>query len=246
MQTPRRCPCHTAMENQGVPTPCPSTGGWVPGTTCRSALMICDQSLNVAPMGFTYGYALPAGANNGTVVAFSGGNGTAPATSEGNEVLALQYYLTNHLEIVQIKWDSDWEMTQDPIPAGTYGNIQYAACRPAGFLHFVYTDPVLFQPGGGMCVHGFSAGSAAVVYSLAWYGAGWGATGYLDNVELLSGPVLSESGYRVRDPSGTCTCPRLSGIAHLQSSQSVLEPIPGIHHRRSELCARMEQHLGLR
>jgi hypothetical protein len=83
-------------------------------------------------------------------------------------------------------------MTQDPIPAGTYGNIQYAACRPAGFLHFVYTDPVLFQPGGGMCVHGFSAGSAAVVYSLAWYGAGWGATGYLDNVELLSGPVLSE------------------------------------------------------
>jgi hypothetical protein len=60
------------VENQGVPTPCPSTGGWVPGTTCRSALMICDQSLNVAPMGFTYGYALPAGANNGTVVAFSG------------------------------------------------------------------------------------------------------------------------------------------------------------------------------
>ncbi len=154
--------------------------------------MICDQSLNVAPMGFTYGYAVPSGANNGTVVAFSGGNGTAPATNEGKEVLALQYYLSQNLEIVQIKWDSDWEMTQDPIPQGSFGNIQYAACRPAGFLQFVYTNPVLFQAGGGMCAHGFSAGSAAIAYALAWYGAGWGPTGYLDNVELLSGPVLSE------------------------------------------------------
>ena len=39
-----------------------------------------------------------------------------------------------------------------------------------------------------MCAQGFSAGSAAVAYSLAYYGA-WS---YLDNVELISGPVLSD------------------------------------------------------
>jgi hypothetical protein len=39
-----------------------------------------------------------------------------------------------------------------------------------------------------MCALGDSAGSAAIAYSLAYYGAG----SYLDNVELLSGPVLSD------------------------------------------------------
>jgi len=39
-----------------------------------------------------------------------------------------------------------------------------------------------------MCALGDSAGSAAVAYSLAYYNAG----SYFDNVELLSGPVLSD------------------------------------------------------
>src|SRR5208282_4513681 len=38
------------------------------------------------------------------------------------------------------------------------------------------------------CAQGFSAGSSAVAYALAWYGAG----SYLDNAELLSGPVFSD------------------------------------------------------
>jgi hypothetical protein len=135
---------------------------------------------------------VPTGANLGTVVAFDGGGGTKPASSVGSEFTALRYYLAHNLEIVQIKWDSDWEAAKSSyLPADPYGNIQDAACRPAGFLHFVYTSPTLFQAGGGMCAHGFSAGSATVVYSLAWYGAGWGSTGYIDNVELLSGPVLT-------------------------------------------------------
>ncbi len=187
------------VQNQGTFDPANCTGGaWVPGLTCAHATMHCDASLNVADLGFTFGYETPAsGVNNGTVVAFAGGNGTSPATSIGNEVQALQAYLNGNLEIVQVKWDSAWEATQDPIPPDWFGNIQYAACRPAGLLHFVFTSPALFHQGqgiprGGMCAHGFSAGSAAIAYSLSWYGAGWGSTGYLDNVELLSGPVLSE------------------------------------------------------
>jgi hypothetical protein len=39
-----------------------------------------------------------------------------------------------------------------------------------------------------MCAQGFSAGSAQIAYSLAYYGAG----SYLDNVELISGPVFSD------------------------------------------------------
>jgi hypothetical protein len=46
-----------------------------------------------------------------------------------------------------------------------------------------------------MCAQGFSAGSGAVTYSLAWYGS----AAYLDNVELLSGPPFGdiEQGCRV-------------------------------------------------
>ncbi len=116
-----------------------------------------------------------------------------PATSTGREIDAIKAYLAAGFEIVQVQWDANWEAAKSSYIPDTFGNIQRAACRPAGFLHFVYsgTNPVLFQPGFGMCAHGLSAGSAAVVYALAWYGAGWGSTGYLDNVELLSGPVLS-------------------------------------------------------
>ncbi|HEY3974788.1 MAG TPA: hypothetical protein VGM18_17415 [Candidatus Sulfotelmatobacter sp.] len=37
-------------------------------------------------------------------------------------------------EIVEFAWNDDWEYISDPIPQGTPGNIQNAACRPATFL----------------------------------------------------------------------------------------------------------------
>jgi hypothetical protein len=50
-----------------------------------------------------------------------------------------------------------------------------------------------------MCAQGASAGSGAVAYALAWYGEGAATGGFLDKVELLSGPVFSdiESGCEV-------------------------------------------------
>jgi len=71
-------------------------------------------------------------------------------------------------------------------------NIAAAACRPATLLSYVHGNPLLFQGTpqnkAGMCAQGTSAGSAAIGYSLVWYGAG----AFLDKVELLSGPVLSD------------------------------------------------------
>jgi hypothetical protein len=142
-------------------------GGWAPGMSCANGTVICDISLGVADLGFTLGYAVPSGSNLGTVVAFSGGGGTSPATATGGEVQALEYYLANGLEAVQVKWNSDWEGAQFAYsPSEPYGNILNAACRPAGILYAVRNTPLLFNPGGGMCAQGFSAGSAAVAYSL--------------------------------------------------------------------------------
>jgi hypothetical protein len=44
----------------------------------------------------------------------------------------------------------------------------------------------------GMCAHGFSAGAGAAAYATAWYGAADQTTGYLDKLELLSGPELAD------------------------------------------------------
>jgi hypothetical protein len=97
----------------------------------------------------------------------------------------LQYYVQQGYEVVQVAWGGPWEQ-QDTNP-----NIQNAACRPATFLNYVYTNifaPAIKGPAAGFCAQGFSAGSAAIAYSMAYYGE----AGQLDNVELISGPVLSD------------------------------------------------------
>lgn len=166
-------------------------GGWAPGMQCATGTMQCDPSLYVDNLGFTIGYATPA-SPTGTVVAFNGGDGTAPGSAVSHEVDTLQYYLGKGFEVVQVAWNSPgWETSKTFFTPDTYGNVLNAACRPAGILHLVRNTPLLFPSGGAMCAQGFSAGSAAVAYSLSWYGAGWGTTGYLDNVELVSGPIAS-------------------------------------------------------
>lgn len=62
----------------------------------------------------------------------------------------------------------------------------------------------------GMCAQGASAGSAQVAYSLAYYGAPAGTQWWIDNVELISGPVLSDikQGCQVPPPPPTLVvCP---------------------------------------
>ena len=143
----------------------------------------------------TIGYLSPAGVigtapAKGLIVLHSGDGGVEPASY----ALTDAYFRAGY-EVVQIAWTDDWEMIDDPFPIttpATYGNIQNAACRPATVFNWVYNNLLPSVQAGfsqaGMCGVGASAGSAAVAYSLAYYGA----YNWFDNVELLSGPVLSD------------------------------------------------------
>ena len=156
-----------------------SSHGTTYNMSCASATL--SGCRNVQDLNFTYGQLIPPGTVNGVVVFLDGGGGTTAAL-ETDEYDMLQYYFAQGYGVVQIAWNSDWELTPD-------ANIQNAACRPATFLNYVYNN--IYEPltdgrhgnsSAGMCAQGFSAGSAAIGYSLAYYGAG----DYLDNVELLS------------------------------------------------------------
>ena len=163
---------------------CPG-GQWLHGMTCFPAVLTGCQ--NVDQISFTFGQLIPTGTVKGVVVYFDGGDGIT-AAAEATELSMLQYYVTQSYAVVEIAWSSPWEQT-------TNANIQNAACRPATFLSYVYNG--IYQSistgtggnsGAGMCAQGFSAGSTAIAYALAYYGAGLN----LDAVELISGPVTSD------------------------------------------------------
>ncbi len=126
--------------------------------------------------------------------------------------MANQYFTQGH-EIVQLAWNSPWQQVNNPRQTTPYaGNVQNAACRSATFLNYVYTNIYNLisnpntggNPNAGMCAQGASAGSAQIAYSLAYYGAG----SWLDNVELISGPVLSdiEQGCEEPAPANVTVC----------------------------------------
>lgn len=168
--------------------------------------MTCFQTTltgcqNVDSLNFTYGQLIPSGNVNGVIAFFDGGDGTTPAF-EPEQLSMLSYYASRSYGVVEIQWSSAWEQT-------TNANIQNAACRPATFLNYVYSHiysaVAAGNPKAGMCAQGFSAGSAAIGYSLAYYGAG----SFLDAVELISGPVLSDikQGCQVPEAGSVTVCP---------------------------------------
>jgi hypothetical protein len=173
-----------------------SNGGTNYNMSCVNANVSCSGVFpDVSDLGLTFGYINPAvtpgtgiSVPKGVIILHGGDGGIQP------ESFALtDAYFKAGFEVVQVAWWDDWEMLSDPM-TGT-GNIQHAACRPATVLNYIWTTYYLpmIAPGGvnntaAMCALGDSAGSAAIAYSLAYYGAG----SWLDNVELLSGPVLSD------------------------------------------------------
>jgi hypothetical protein len=189
----------------GIPYSCPTGVGWVPGMTCQNATMSACGGMQ--PLNFVYGYVVPTGTLNGTIVLFSGGAGTMPST-ETAEITFGQNYLTAGYQVVQLKWDSAWQNTHIPasplgLPPPAY-SILTGACRPASFLKYVNDHLYTKTLNSGMCAQGSSAGSGAVAYALVWYGADQ----YLNNVELLSGPVFSniENGCKVPNEPNVTIC----------------------------------------
>jgi hypothetical protein len=153
---------------------CPA--GYIAGMTCfRGTVEKCP---NAADLGFIYGYENPVGRLAGTVVFHDGGGGTAPYA----DPTYAEKYLHFGYQVIFLAWDTDWEGSTNGL-TGT--SIKNAACRPATLFNYFYQN---LYTQGGMCAQGFSAGSGAVAYSLAWYGS----ASYLDNVELLSGPPFGD------------------------------------------------------
>jgi hypothetical protein len=191
---------YLSIGTYGTPTSVSCAGnGFYPGITNCYQLTISGCANTNYPQGLTvtYGYENPTnGQYQGTIVFFSSGSGTTPQSAPSGEPQFAAYYVSRGFEIVEFFWASPWELISNPIPSGTYGDIRSAACFPATFLNYVRNTPVLFTRStnlnAGMCAQGASAGSAALGYALVWYGAGDATLGYLDYVEMLSGPVLSD------------------------------------------------------
>jgi hypothetical protein len=156
-------------------SPCPTgPGGYAAGMSCFQATVSCP---NTADIGVTYGVMAPASTARGTVFFHGGGDGTEPQDiTDFADVYSAAGY-----SLVQMAWASKWEDT-----GLTAKNVGEAACRPATLMKYIFDN--VATPGAAKCAQGFSAGSAAVAYALAWYGAG----NYLDNAELISGPVFSD------------------------------------------------------
>jgi hypothetical protein len=176
----------------------------IPAVCQTATVQNCPSAAN---LNVTYSYDAPA-SPKGTIVFLSGGAGTVDA----GDVNAASYYFSQGYEVIQVEWSDDWELTTIPSEYGgsdttTYtANIQLAACRNATLLNYIFNggNTNLYN-GGGRCAQGSSAGSAAIAYSLTFYGAG----SYLDAVELISGPPLAniEQGCVVPTAPELTVCP---------------------------------------
>ena len=167
---------------------------WIPNyTACEHAWVSClpFNKVSFSDLGIRFAYKNPSGTSNGTVVFFSEGGGETTNSRDpvGTSKAYAEYYnnATNNYQVVQTAWDSDWEDTG----TGNTKNIAYAAGRPTAFLLWAYNN--LFLPStrkstAGMCAQGASAGGAAVMYALSWYGL----YSTIDKVSLLSSPPLSD------------------------------------------------------
>jgi hypothetical protein len=173
-----------------IPVQVGCSSDFLSNSTCYNVVVSCPSA---EPLGATYGSAPQNGSLNGTIIMFSGLGGTTLSTDTGQEAMFASYYQGRGYQIVQFKWDSDWEDTNNGLTGHVpYAwNIQAAACRPATFLQYVFAN-VATDQSKGFCAQGASGGSGAIAYSMAWYGAGSGQTGYtpLDKVELAVGPPL--------------------------------------------------------
>jgi hypothetical protein len=169
---------------------CPS--GFDVGAKCYGSSVSCPSTVDI---DFTYGVQNQGG-KDGTVVFFTSGDGTSVGFSQYVQAYTQQ---PNDFQTVQVAWETPWQETG----SGNSASIKAAACRPATLMNWLLEQKNVYS-GGGMCAQGASAGSAAIGYSLAEYGA----SQYLNHVVLESGPVLSDLSVGCNPNSSSITvCP---------------------------------------
>ncbi len=202
-----------------TPGPCPS--GFYPNMHCSSASI--TGCTNTTQMNFNFGYLAPSsGTPKGVIVFFNGKDGTDPAGdatgSSTGEWQFIQDYIAAGYEAVQVAWGFAWQQYYSPWPGGSspsISNVQAGACRPATFMNYVFNNIYLpitaNNSSAGMCAQGASAGSAQVAYTLSYYAPPpTNPTWWIDNVELISGPVLSDMAQGCVQPppqNQTVVCP---------------------------------------
>jgi len=174
---------------------------------------------NTAPLNLTFGYLNPVGVltnltyANGVIVYLTGDAGTLPGNND-----YLDYYFKLGYVVVSLAWQDDWEMAYDP-PGNNAESIQNAACRPATFLSYVFTTiyPSILKnyANAGFCAQGQSAGSGAVAYAMAYYGAG----NWLDHVELMAGPQFSDVDQGCTWPTSNVTPVTVCGLTNYNGGQ---------------------------
>lgn len=179
---------------------CPSNMGFYSDAnnnpTCYSGTFSCGST---APINVTWSITNSGGTAR-TIVFFGGGGGENAASFPGEEQIFVPLYTAAHYQVVQVTWQTDWELVNNATTSYT-PNILNAACRPASLLHYIWEN---YYGSGGMCAQGASAGGGGVGYALTWYGA-WN---YLDKAVFLSSPVFSdiEQGCEVPNTSSVSMC----------------------------------------
>jgi len=158
----------------------------LPGALCYTATVDnCSDSLGEIPaLNATVAVSTPKRWNSSTIFLHDGNTGQDYFNAGSSGLSYAQDYFNNGFQVVQLAWADDWhDNTNNP----AVKSLKYEACRPATLLNYVYTHVHGGSTSGAMCAQGHSAGSAAIAFALAWYGA----SSYLNSVVLTSGPVYS-------------------------------------------------------
>ena len=175
----------------------PLTSDCPAGFSCVQATVGCPE---IAPLGVNIAVATPSN-TRGVGVFLSGNAGTRWYSDLTAEVPVWFANLrTQGLRIVQVRWKAGWWTTSGGLDSGS----ARIGCRPATVLKYIH-DTYYLPLGFGrrsFITTGNSAGSSAIAYSLAFYGA----DSFIDAAILTAGPphaalqkscmnVLSESKY---------------------------------------------------
>jgi hypothetical protein len=175
------------------------------GLSCYNLSVICP---NAAALEVSVRVTEPTGTVIGTIVLHSGLGGTSFFNAGGDDDL-LYGYLAAGYRLVDVKWAGT-------PPLGGWWNVmsggpesaKAGACRPATLFKWLFDNVHGSKRDEAFCGQGHSGGSAAMSYSLAWYGLG----DYFDYVMLTQGPPLGRMDCGCDRDAAGCMPPPLPGI----------------------------------
>lgn len=189
---PRREPTALALGSVSTDETVPCGDSFPAEATCTRISVACPGLPEVQA---TVAVSEPAGVAIATVILHNGSGGTTVFDNGFPTAL-----LARGVRVVQILWTTDW-----PVPAG--GKV--SACRPASVFQWVFDHVHDADRFRGFCALGHSGGSAALAYSLSFYGLG----DIFDFVLLNSGPPMGRVDYGCEPglyPAGTrFVCPEI-------------------------------------